>query len=125
GVPTSHIPLTVAPPAISPLPLHDALPIWQRGSSEHPVSLLVDDLLALAERDGEGVFERGELVGADEAVFLRLAPDLLRDHATALVLAAFLERRGADRKALVVERFARWHLFRSVAAEELAEERHR
>src|SRR5688572_16796144 len=50
-------------------------------SAENPLALLVDDLLALAERYVDRILQARETVGADEAVLLQYAVDFLRDDA--------------------------------------------
>src|SRR5690606_34753555 len=77
------------------------------GLVENALALLVDDLLALADRHVDGVVERGEAVSADDTVLLHHPADLLRDHAAGLVLAVILVGRGGDREALVLDLFGR------------------
>src|SRR5690606_36643463 len=72
-------------------------------SGEDALALLVDDLLALAQRHVDRVVEAGEAVGADEAVLLQHAVDLLRDDAAGLVLPVVLVGRRGDREALVLD----------------------
>src|SRR5262245_7197540 len=63
--------------------------------------VLVDDLAALGMGERDGVVERGVAVGADEAMLLGDAVDLLDDHAGGLILPGLLVRFGADREALI------------------------
>ena len=86
-------------PAFCPIPVRRG----PRPSAENALALLVDDLLALAERHVDRIVERGEAVGADEAMLLQNAVDLLRDDAAGLVLAVILVGRGGDRETLVLD----------------------
>ena len=75
--------------------------------AENPLALLVDDLLAFAERNLDRVVEPRETVGTDEAVLLEDAVDLLRDDAAGLVLTVILVGRCGDRETLVLDLLGR------------------
>lgn len=64
----------------------------------------VDDLPRLAQAERDGVVERGVRVGADEAVLLAHARDLLLDRSRGLIPAFARERRGANEIAHVFDR---------------------
>src|SRR5262249_4544962 len=75
-----------------------------QASTEHPVALLVDDLLALGDGKGGGVVLARGGRGADEAVLFDAVGRVLLDHARGLILAAVEIRRRADAVALVFDR---------------------
>src|SRR5690606_13075914 len=74
---------------------------------EDALTLLVDDLPALGEREILRVAAARVRLGAHEAIFLRLAADVLLDDAGRLELAAGRIGRGADAEALVFHGLAR------------------
>src|SRR5690606_7575400 len=74
---------------------------------EDALTLLVDDLPALGEREILRVAAARVRLGAHEAIFLRLAADVLLDDAGRLELAAGRVGRGADAEALVFHGLAR------------------
>src|SRR5690606_17635949 len=88
--------------------------------AEHAFALFVNELLALPQRDDDGVIETGEALGAHEPVLLDHAVDLLRDDAAGLVLTVVLVGRGGDREPLVLDLLGRLAagLFRAAAAAE-------
>src|SRR5258706_11512285 len=73
-------------------------------SLEDPVALLVDDLLALGDRELHRVVDARMGLGAHEAVLLGTVGEILLDHAAGLVLAVGRIGRRCDPKAVVFDR---------------------
>src|SRR3954464_165195 len=72
-------------------------------SLEHPLALLVDDLLALGDREGGGLVEAGVGLGADEGMLLHALRKFLLDRARGLIAARRLVGRRPDAEAVVLD----------------------
>src|SRR4051812_16136338 len=73
-------------------------------SLEHPLALLVDDLLALGDREGGGLVEARVGLGPDEGMLLHALRKFLLDRARGLVAARRLVGRRPDAEAVVLDR---------------------
>src|SRR3954464_5399450 len=72
-------------------------------SLEHPLALLVDDLLALGDREGGGLVEAGVGLGADEGMLLHALRKFLLDRARGLIAARRFVGRRPDAEAVVLD----------------------
>jgi len=70
-------------------------------------ALFVDDLAALGQRVLDRRLPAAALIGADEANAPDFAVDLAADVSGGAKLAVLVDRRGLDRKTLVVHGFDR------------------
>src|SRR6266542_2595974 len=73
-------------------------------SAENPVALFVDNLLGFGDREGDRLLAARMGFGADEAVFLHLAAELLLDGPGGLIGAPVGEGRRANAIALEFDR---------------------
>src|SRR5690606_38568569 len=72
-----------------------------KGLAENAVALLVHDLAAFGQRQGDEVVHRAHAVGPDEAIGFGFAADILLDRAGKLQFAARLHFDSLDQKALI------------------------
>src|ERR1700722_754687 len=72
-------------------------------STEQPLPLQINHLPRLAEREGYGVFESREGVGADETMLLERARDFPLDGAGGLILTFILELRGGEDEPFIFD----------------------
>ncbi|CAH1681364.1 hypothetical protein CHELA20_52262 [Hyphomicrobiales bacterium] len=96
-------------------------------SAEQPITLFIDDLPALGEREFGGLISGGKPVGADEVLLAQNAIAFLLDHAGRLILALGLKGLRTDEKALMLQGFQclwRSRLAGGTAREERFQKRH-
>src|SRR5260221_7439800 len=91
--------------------------------AEDAVTLLVDHLFSLGDRKFDGLFHAGVALGADEAVLLAFAADVLLDDTAGLELSVPRIRRRPDQEALVFDRLSCDRPTCGTAAEQTREER--